>query len=198
MSEPATNASPSAPPAPRKRRGVFTYIGLTLLVLILGFLGYVATLPDEFRVERSAMMQAEADQVFPLINNFHEWGKWSPWENVDPNLKRTYEGPEQGEGASYSWIGNSNVGEGKMTITESKPNELIAIKLEFFKPFAGISPTTFKLEPSGSGTKVTWTMNGKNNFIAKGMCVFMDMDTMVGTQFEEGLAKMNKAASKKE
>ena len=186
--------SETKPAAPKKMLRIFGYIGLTFLVIILGFLGYVASLPDDFRVQRSAVVDAPADAVFPLINNFHEWPKWSPWEKIDPNLKRTYEGPDAGPGATYAWVGNGDVGEGKMTIQESKPDELIAIKLEFFKPFAGICPTTFKLEPSDSGTKVTWTMNGKNNFIAKAISVFINMDKMIGQNFEDGLAKMSEAA----
>jgi hypothetical protein len=180
----------------RKWLTVIAYIGLAGVLLISGLAVYVSTLPNEFQVQRSAKIDAPADAVFPLIDNFHEWGSWSPWEKLDPDMKRTYAGPDAGNGASYSWEG-SNAGAGSMTIIESKPNELVGIKLEFTKPFAGLCPTTFKLESSDSGTKVTWTMNGKYNAISKTMSVFMSMDKMIGSSFEEGLAKMNTVAQEK-
>ncbi|MDB5384750.1 MAG: hypothetical protein JWM11_396 [Planctomycetaceae bacterium] len=197
MSIQETTSTENKPVAPRKKLHVIAKIGLVGVIVILGFVGYVASLPDNFQVQRSGMINAPADIVFPLINNFHEWGQWSPWENIDPDLKRTYEGPDAGPGAIYSWVGNSEVGAGQMTILESKPADLISIKLEFFKPFAGLCPTTFKLEPSESGTKVTWTMNGKYNFISKTMSVFISMDKMIGKNFEDGLAKMNTVAQAK-
>lgn len=180
---------------PNKWLKILGYTALTGLLAIGIVLIYVSTLPDDFRYQRSALMQAPPESVFPLVNNFHEWGKWSPWENIDPNLKRTYEGAESGKGAVYSWVGNAEVGEGKMEIEESKPSELISIKLEFFKPFAGVCPTKFQFEPSGDGTKVTWTMEGKNHFIAKAMCLLIDMDKMIGKNFEDGLEKLNKASA---
>lgn len=176
---------------------ILGYIGLAALVLIVGLVIYVVMMPSEFRYQRSAVINAPATAVFPLINDFHQWGEWSPWEHIDPNLKRSYEGPDSGVGSVYSWIGNGNVGQGKMTILESKPGDLISIKLQFIKPFAGLCPTTFKLEPSASGTKVTWTMEGKNHFIAKAMSLFINMDKMIGKNFEDGLAKMNTAAQAK-
>jgi hypothetical protein len=113
---------------------------------------------------------------------------------LDPELERTYSGEPEGVGAVYSWTGNSDVGEGSMTITESRPAELIRLKLEFIKPMAGTSDTEFNFKPEGGGTHVTWTMSGKNGFIAKAFCLFMNMDKMVGGQFEEGLASMKQVA----
>lgn len=184
-----TNAAP-----PRKRWSILARLGLAFLIVVVGLSVYIAVQPDEFRIQRAAVIKAPGGSVFPLINDFHQWTHWSPWENLDPNLKRTYAGPDAGQGATYSWEGNSDVGSGRMTIQDSKPNELVAIKLEFFKPFAAVSPTTFKLESVEGGTKVTWTMEGKNNFIAKAMCLFMNMDKMIGTDFEKGLAKLDTVA----
>jgi type II secretion system protein G len=188
---PATVTSP----APTKKRySILARLGLVCLVVVVGLSVYIAMQPDEFRIQRTAVIKAPGDVVFPLINDFHQWTHWSPWENLDPNLKRTYAGPEAGQGAIYSWEGNSDVGAGRMTIQDSQPNELVSIKLEFFKPFEAVSPTTFKLEPVEGGTKVTWTMEGKNNFFAKAMCLFMNMDKMVGSDFEKGLAKLDTVA----
>lgn len=192
--------TPEAKPlAPRRNRilRAIAWVGLTGLVLVLGLAGYVASLPDDFQVQRTAEIHAPADVVFSLINNFHEWDKWSPWEKLDPNLKRTYTGPDAGPGASYSWVGDANVGEGKMTIEESKPNELVSIRLEFIKPFPGLCPTTFQLEPTDSTTKVTWKMKGKNHFIAKAISLLLNMDQMIGKNFEDGLAKMDTVAQAK-
>jgi len=190
----AANPTAAIPTVSNKWLRILGYVSLSGLLLILGVVVYASTLPDDFQYERSAVMKAPADAVFPLINNFHEWAKWSPWEKIDPKLQRSYEGPESGKGAKYKWVGNADVGEGEMTIEESKPNELIAVKLEFFKPFAGVCPTTFKLEPAAEGTKVTWTMKGKNQLISKIMCLFIDMEQMIGKNFEDGLTKLEQAA----
>lgn len=192
-SEPTGTAQTASPTPPKKGRK-WAYVVMAALGLVLAFLGYVASLPGEFQVQRSAKIDAPADVVFPLIDNFHEWVKWSPFEKLDPNLKRTYSGPDAGKGAIYAWDGNSDAGAGSMEIQESKPHELIAIKLQFSKPFEALCPTTFKLEPVKGGTQVTWTMQGDNNFIGKLMTLFMSMDKMVGTSFEEGLAKLNTVA----
>jgi hypothetical protein len=135
-------------------------------------------------------MNAPPEAVFAQVNDFHNWDKWSPWAKLDPNMKVTYDGPTSGAGAKYSWVGNSDVGEGRMTIVESKPNELIRIRLEFIKPFESASDTEFTFKPEGKQTAVTWTMAGKHNFMSKGMCLFMSMDGMVGPDFEKGLASM--------
>ncbi len=163
---------------------------ILLAAIIVIFLGLVALRPSEFRVVRSATISAPAPEVFAQVNNFHNWEAWSPWAKLDPGIGQTYEGPDAGEGATYKWSGNSEVGEGVMTITESRPNDLIRIKLEFLKPFAATDTAEFTFEPEGGQTMVTWSMEGKNNFIAKAIGMFMDMDKMIGSQFEAGLANL--------
>ena len=163
---------------------------LGVAAIIVVFLIVVALQPTDFRVTRSATMAAPPPAVFAQVNDFHNWRAWSPWEKMDPEMERSYEGPSAGTGAKYAWVGDSAVGEGSMTITESRPDELIRIKLEFIKPMEGTNDTEFRFEPEGDGTEVTWDMSGKNNFLAKAFCLFVSMDKMVGEQFEEGLANM--------
>jgi hypothetical protein len=158
--------------------------------LIAVFLVVVALQPSDFRIERSAMMRAPAQASFTQVNDFQNWRSWSPWEKVDPALKRQYEGPRAGTGAVYAWQGNKDVGEGRMTITESRPGELVRIRLEFIKPFAATNTAEFSFKPSGDGTAVTWTMTGQNNFLSKAICLFVNMDKMVGGMFEQGLTQM--------
>jgi hypothetical protein len=134
--------------------------------------------------------------VFEHVNDFHKWRAWSPWEERDPDMERTYDGPAAGEGAKYAWAGNGDVGEGKMTITESRPGELIRIKLEFLKPMSATNTTEFTFKAEGDGTVVTWDMTGRNNFMAKAFCLFMNMDKMVGGDFEKGLANLKSIAEK--
>lgn len=165
---------------------------LGLLAVVVLFLIVVAMQPGEFTVTRSATMKAPADTVFNQVNDFHNWQKWSPWEKLDPNMQRTIEGPESGVGAKYAWVGNADVGEGKMEITESKPHELVLIKLDFIKPMESTNLTEFKFKPEGEQTSVTWTMSGKKNFLSKAFCLFVNMDTMIGGDFEKGLAAMKK------
>lgn len=163
-------------------------------VIIVVFVIVVAMRPADFRVARSATISAPPDVVFPQVNELKKWDAWSPWAKLDPNAKNTFEGPPTGEGAAMSWAGNKDVGEGKMTITESRPNELVHFHLEFFKPVAGNCEAEFAFKPEGNQTTVTWTMMGKNNFIAKAFSLFMDCDQMLGGQFEKGLADLKKLA----
>ena len=167
---------------------------LGLLILIVGFLVFVASRPSAYHVERSATIAAPGDVVFAKIDDFHQWEAWSPWEHLDPNMKRTFEGSASGVGSIYSWTGNDKVGEGRMTITESSPNDKVGIKLEFIKPWQQTCTASFALAPEGAGTKVTWSMDGNHNFVSKAMCVFMDMDKMIGGDFEKGLAGMKQVA----
>ena len=167
---------------------------VVIVVVIAAFSVVVAMQPSHYRVERSATMNAPAPIVFNQVNDFHKWDAWSPWAKLDPNMKTTYEGTPAGTGAVYSGVGNSDVGEGKMTITDSKPGELVKIKLDFIKPFAASSDTVFSFKPQGNQTAVTWTMDGENNFIGKAFCMFMNMDKMVGGDFEKGLAQMKTVA----
>lgn len=167
------------------------FIGLAvLLMIVLAFAGYVAMQPSEYAIVRTATMAAPATLVFAQVNNFHNWDAWSPWAKLDPNAKNSFEGPTEGEGAIFRWSGNDEVGEGSMEILESKPGELVKIKLAFVRPMEDVCDTTFTFKPEGDQTAVTWNMSGTNNFIGKAMCLFMDMDKMVGTEFEKGLANI--------
>ena len=163
---------------------------IAIAAIIVVFVVVVALQPSEFRIVRSATISAPAPAVFAQVNDFHNWEAWSPWAKLDPAAKATFEGPSAGTGAIFKWAGNKEVGEGSMTITESRPSDLIRIKLEFLKPFAATNSAEFTFKPEGNQTAVTWSMEGKNNFIAKAVCLFMNMDKMVGGKFEEGLAKM--------
>lgn len=169
-------------------------IGIAGFILVVAVLAFIGTRPERFRVERSAQISAPADVVFAMINDFHQWGRWSPWEKVDPDMKRTFEGPSAGPGAVYAWAGNAEVGEGRMTILESEPGELVSIELEFFEPFAATNEARFELAASEAETRVSWSMEGRNGFVGKAISVFMDMDAMVGKQFERGLADLDSAA----
>lgn len=170
---------------------------LGLAALIVLFLIVVAVQSNRFTVTRSAKIDAPPAEVFAHVNDFHKWTQWSPWEKVDPNLQRTYSGNEAGEGAKYAWVGNSDVGEGHMTITESKPGELVKINLVFVKPFAGVCDTVFTFKPEGDGTQMTWTMSGDKNFMAKAIHLLMDMDKMCGDQFEQGMVNLNTVLTEK-
>jgi len=161
-------------------------------LLLVGFLVLVAMQPSTFHVERSATMAAAPEEVFAQVNDFHNWDRWSPWLKEDPNAKGTHEGPPSGEGAIFRWAGNENVGEGNMKIVESKPYERVRIDLNFLKPMEGTANTEFAIAPAGEQTKVTWSMDGKNSFVGKMFCLFMDMDEMIGGKYEEGLANMKK------
>ncbi|HUR45808.1 MAG TPA: SRPBCC family protein [Candidatus Saccharimonadales bacterium] len=165
---------------------------IILGVIIVIFIVIVALQPADFRVVRSASMTAPAPAVFAQVNDFHNWDAWSPWAKLDPNMKTTFEGPPAGPGAIYSWTGDRKVGAGRMAITESKPAELVRIKLDFLKPFEASNVTEFSFKPDGNNTSVTWSMTGRNNFMAKAFCLFMNMDKMVGGDFEKGLAQMKK------
>lgn len=167
-------------------------IGLAIVVVVLVI--FIALQPSTYRVERSATMNAPTPVVFAQVNDFHKWNAWSPWAKLDPAMKQTFEGPPAGTGAVYTWTGNKEVGEGRMTITESHPSDLVKIKLEFLKPFAATSDTVFTFKPEGNQTRVTWTMNGDKNFIAKAFHLFVNIDKMVGGDFEKGLAQMKSVA----
>jgi uncharacterized protein YndB with AHSA1/START domain len=171
-----------------KTNRVILNIAVGFALILVVFVIIVATRPSDFRVTRSAAIAAPPETVFPHVNELRKWEAWNPWGKLDPAMKVTYEGPPAGVGATYSWTGNNQVGEGRLTITESRPNERIQFKLEFFKPMAGTSDAEFTFKPEGNRTIVTWSMTGKNNFIGKAMCLFMSMDKMVGGQFEKGLA----------
>lgn len=174
----------------------FVYILIAIAVLVAIFAVVVAMQPSEFTVTRSTSIAAEPSKIFPLVNNLRMWPLWSPWEKLDPDMRKEYGGSDEGAGATYGWNGNNKVGEGRNTITESKPNELVAMQLEFIRPFKCNNDVRFTFKPSGSSTNVTWKMTGRNNFVAKAFCMFMNMDKMVGADFEKGLAAMKVEAEK--
>lgn len=163
---------------------------IALAAMVAVFVVIVATRPAEFRVSRSATLPAPPSVVFAHVNDLHNWEAWSPWAKLDPQAKGTYDGPREGEGASFAWSGNSEVGEGRMTITESRPHELVRLRLEFVKPFQATNEAEFTFEPAGEQTLVTWSMSGRNNFMSKAVGLFIDCEKMVGGQFEQGLANL--------
>ena len=163
---------------------------ITLAVILVVLVVIIALQPADFRVARSTAISAPPAAVFAQVNDFHNWEAWNPWGKIDPAMKQAYEGAPAGTGSVYKWSGNNEVGEGRMTIIESRPSELIRIKLEFFKPFAATNTAEFTFKPDGNQTAVTWSMFGEKNFMAKAVHLFMNMDKMIGGQFDTGLASM--------
>jgi Polyketide cyclase / dehydrase and lipid transport len=164
---------------------------IPVLLILVALAVVIQTRPDRFHVERSETINAPSATIFPHINDFHRWTAWSPFEKMDPELQRSYAGPSSGAGAAYGWVGNSKVGEGSMTITESTPTRKVGIALEFMKPFKASNVATFTLTPEAAGaTRVTWAMDGQNTFVSKAMGLFMNMDRMIGGEFEKGLASL--------
>lgn len=175
------------------KKVIFIILGV-VVAGILGVLGIAATKPDAMHVERSTNIDSTPENILSHIDNFHHWAAWSPWEKMDPNMKRSFSGPESGKGAIYAWVGNNDVGEGDMEILESSPSK-VEIKLHFLKPFEDTSKATFTMEPQGEkSTKVTWAMDGKSPFMCKVMQVFMNFDEMMGKDFDKGLAALKNAS----
>jgi len=168
----------------------FGIAAAVLVVVVAALLVYAATRPDSFRIERSAVIKAPPEKIFALINDLHQWTAWSPWEGIDPALKRSYSGAPSGKGAAYAWEGNNKVGSGRMEILESVPASRIAIKLDFLKPFEAHNTAEFTLAPAGGGTTITWAMSGPSPYVSKVMGLVFNMDKMVGGQFEQGLANL--------
>ncbi len=168
-----------------------------IVLLVAGFCVAVAMQPNELKVTRSAVIDAPPEKVFEQVNDFNKWAAWSPWEKLDPAMKKDFSGSPSGKGALYHWAGNDQVGEGRMTIAESHPSAHIKIDLEFIKPFAQKSVTDFTFKPDGDKTNVTWTMTAQNNFLSKAFGLMMDMDKMIGADFEKGLAQMKTVAEAK-
>lgn len=166
--------------------------GLFLLVVVV--LIYAATKPDTFRVERSISIKAPAEKIFPLIDDFHRWEQWSPWEKVDPALKRTYSGAASGQGAAYAWFGNKEIGQGKMEIVESTPPARLLIKIDFLVPFEAHNTVEFTLRTQGDSTVLSHAMFGPSPYLAKLMGLFFSMDKMIGDKFEEGLGSLKAIA----
>jgi len=171
---------------------VVVIIAIAVAIAIAIVLVLAATKPDTFSVRRVTTVRAPPEKIFPLINDFHQWGTWSPWEEKDPAMKRTYSGTGSGKGAVYAWDGNKNVGTGRMEILEVSAPSKIVIKLDFFKPFEAHNTAEFTMLPQGDATSLTWLMHGPAPFMSKVMQVFMNMDKMIGKDFEAGLAKLKK------
>jgi hypothetical protein len=171
-------------------------IAIVLAVLVAAVLGIAMTKPDSFSVQRKTSIQAPPDKICPLINDFHSWNSWSPWEKLDPAMNRTHSGAASGKGAVYEWDGNSKVGKGHMEITEVSAPSKVTIKLDFLKPFEGHNIAEFTLEPQGDSTNVTWAMHGPAPFLSKVMQVFISMDKMIGKDFESGLANLKTIVEK--
>ena len=166
---------------------VVVALGIVLAVVI-------AMQSEDFTVTRSNQISASPAEVHAHINDFHKWDAWSPWAKIDPAMRTSITGPPSGIGAKYAWEGNSEVGKGNMTITDSRPGENVKIDLQFTEPFEATNVTEFKLQPAGEGTNVTWTISGKKNFLMKAMCLVVDMDQMMGPDFEKGLSQLKQAA----
>jgi uncharacterized protein YndB with AHSA1/START domain len=177
---------------------IFTIIAVVLAIAIAIVLVLASMKSEIFRIERMAVVQAPAERIFALINDFHQWAGWSPWEHKDPAMKRIYSGPESGRGATYAWDGNKNVGSGRMEILDATSPSKIVIKLDFFKPFEGHNTAEFTFVPErdASATNITWVMHGPASFMTRVMQVFMNFDKMIGKDFEAGLANLKRLAEK--
>jgi hypothetical protein len=178
----------------RRSLPMATYAGIAAVVLIGALLALIVSRPNEYRVERTAVIDAPPEVVFPLINNLQNFGLWSPYDKRDPNMQRTFSGPAAGPGAAYAWNGNNDVGEGRLTIMKSVLNELVEMKLEFVRPFKCTNQVHFPLERVDGGTRVSWIMDARNNFMSKAMSLVMNMDKMIGDDFAQGLVNLNHVA----
>ena len=169
---------------------------IVIVVLIAGVLIFATTKPDTFTVQRSTTIKAPPEKIFAVVNDFHRWPDWSPWEKLDPAMKRTLGGATSGKGATYAWEGNSKAGAGRMEIVESTPASKVGMQLDFIKPFEGHNIAEFTLTPQGDSTQVNWVMRGPTPFVSKLMQVFVSLDTMIGKDFDEGLANLKRLTEK--
>ena len=170
---------------------------LVVVVLVAAVLALAAIRPDTFTVRRGASIQAPPEKIHAVLNDFRGWEAWSPWEKLDPAMKRSYSGAASGKGAVYAWEGNGNVGQGRMEITDSSASR-VAMNLDFVKPFEAHNKVEFLLAPKGGATDVTWSMQGPVPYFAKIVHLFVDMDKMVGGQFETGLANLKRVSEAKQ
>lgn len=175
---------------------MFKVIAAVVAVLIAILLGYAATKPDTFRVQRAISIKAPPEKIFVLINDLRSWTSWSPYERRDPAMKRSHSGAPSGEGAVYEWEGDSQVGTGRMEIIESVPSSRVVLKLDFLKPFEAHNIAEFTLASDGDATEVTWAIHGPTTFVSKVMSVFVSMDKMIGKDFEAGLVSLKAVAEK--
>jgi hypothetical protein len=183
------------PPAGRENTpvGKTIRIGLGILIAaVIGFCALAALQPSELHVERSALIAAPPAVVFAQVNDLRKWQEFSPWAKRDPAAKTVFEGPAAGTGASFTWDGNAEVGAGRMTIVESRPNELVRFRLDFLKPFEGTNDVAFTLTPQDAQTRVVWSMDGENDFVGKAIGLVVNMDAMIGGDFEQGLADLKR------
>ena len=173
-------------------RKLLFFVLSALVGAIVVVLGLASRYPDHFVMARKIEINAPPAAVFAQINDFHNWQEWSPWAKIDPAAKATFEGPASGEGAIFGWDGNAEVGKGTMKIVKSRPDSLIDIEMKFVKPMEDVADVQFTFVPVDGKTLVEWSMSGKRTFLGKAMCMCMNMDRMVGTKFEEGLASIKK------
>lgn len=171
-------------------------IAALLLIAIAGVFGYAAMQPETFRIARSATIKAPAEKIYPLMSDFRRGMEWSPYEKKDPNMKRVFSGPASGKGAVYDFDGNSEVGAGRLEITDATPPSRVVLRLDMVKPFAASNTIEYSILPKGDGSEVTWAMHGQQPLLARVMCLFFNMDKMVGTDFEQGLANLKTIAEK--
>lgn len=169
-------------------------IAILAILAVGSVLGVAATKPGTFRVERAQKIQAPPEKIFPLIDDFHNWAAWSPYEKLDANLKKAYSGAPNGKGAVYNWTGNRKAGEGRMEIVDAEKSSRVVIKLDFLKPFEGHNTAEFTLERNGESTSVKWTVHGPQPYGLKVMTTFFSMDRLMGKEFETGLASMKAVA----
>jgi uncharacterized protein YndB with AHSA1/START domain len=167
-----------------------------IAILIIGILLLANSRPSTFSLVRSVEMRASPERVFSQLSDFKNWTNWSPWEEMDPSMTRSHSGAASGKGAKYSWLGNKQVGEGNMEITRAVPSSNVALDLNFLKPFKASNVTEFTLKPTAAGTYVKWEMRGPLNLFMKLFHLFMDMDGMVGKDFEKGLRKLKAIVEK--
>jgi uncharacterized protein YndB with AHSA1/START domain len=175
---------------------IIAIIAVVLAIAIAIILILAVTKPNTFSVQRATTVRAPPERIFPLINDFHQWVNWSPYEHKDPAMKRSYSGAESGKGAVYGWEGNKNVGSGRMEILDTSAPAKIVIKLDFFTPFEGHNTAEFTMLPQGDATNVTWLMHGPASLMSKVMQVFINLDHMIGKDFEAGLANLKKLTEK--
>ena len=170
-------------------------IAIVIVIALAATLGYAATRPDTFRVQRTISIKAPPEKILAQVNNFHDWNSWSPYEKMDPAMKRTFSGAASGPGAVYAWDGNGDAGAGRMEIKEASPSKTV-IKLDFSKPFEASNVAEFSVDTQGDSSNVTWAMYGPAPYISKVMGLFFNMDSMIGKDFEAGLANLKTVAEK--
>lgn len=173
---------------------MFSAVAILVALAVVALLVFAATRPDTFHVERHTSIKAKPEKIFPLINDFRRWASWSPYETLDSGMKRTYTGAASGKGSVYHWDGHGKAGAGKMEIVDAEPPSRITIKLEFTRPFAGRNQAEFTLEPGGNSTKLTWAVYGASSYMSKVLGLFLSMDSLLGKDFETGLANLKTLA----